>query len=799
MRDQPALKAALIFVAGILIGHFLTIPIHILFVFSLFLSLLTFGIFLTKKYPFPLEAFAVLSLFSVGVLRYQMVSNLFPPNHILRSLSLSQPVTVHGFLTQDPIRKPGRTELTAETLRVKLGDSTFSTCGKILISVYQENPISLQYGDEIVSSGKLEAPKGLRNPGGFDYRAYLARKNVCAILRTPIPPEITPTGKKHGSVLLRKIVYPARRFAIQTIEKITSGPSRSILQALLVGEKEELVPEIRDDFAKAGVIHVLAVSGLHVGFILLILVTVFGLFRLPYPARVVFTLLGLVFYALLTEARAPVVRATIMASIFLAGTLIERRTEPLNAIGVAALGILFFRPHDLFDIGFQLSFTAVLSIVYFYKRLQSLPSMSKLNQAVASNTIGKTGWSIFLVSLSAQIGTLPLTVYYFNRIPVLSLAANIVVIPLVGLVVALGFASLLFAIVSPWIAAVYGALNQELITILLKFVAWTGSLPISHATIPTPPIVYTACYFILLPFLFNHANPRLRKRLLFLLAMCLNFIVWKSVLSNDAGKLTWIQFDVGQGDSALLQLPRGKTLLIDGGDKRSFFDSGERVIAPYLRKKGIRKLDAVLLTHPHNDHVGGLIYILKHFKIGEMITAGVPFQSDLYHQFETEIQRKKIPWRTITAPDSVVFPPAVKLMFYSPTEERKTKTEDLFHDINNHSLVMRILFGKTRLLFMGDAESEVEHEILRTAQPIYCDAMKVGHHGSATSSTPLFIQQAHPHQGIISVGENNQYHHPSKYVIQRFRILGTEIHRTDQEGAIVFSSDGKTVEKVAWR
>lgn len=797
MNKQPALKAVLILIVGIIAGRTMRVDFTTLLVFSILLFGITIALFISKKVSRLVQFFLALSFISIGFIRYQQ-AQLLPGNHITHFVTSPPKImTLRGYLTKDPIAKPGKIELIIESLTLRDGKRMKPIRGKVLVSVYQDKPIHFHYGDVLLVTGQLQRPKGRRNPGGFDYRATLARKDIHTILLASKLSPIQRTGEIRGSYILRKVIYPVRRYVLQTINKTMSQSTRPLLRALLIGEKGNIPPELRDSFAKAGIMHVLAVSGLHVGFVLIILTTVLGLLRIPYPARVLLIILGLIFYVLLTEAKDPVVRAAIMAGVYLVGTLIERQTIAFNVIGVAALTILLIRPQDLFDAGFQLSFIAVSSIVYFYQKLRTTPFLIKLHQHFSKKAIGKTILTLFLISLAAQIGIIPLVAYYFNRIPLLSLFVNIFTIPIVGLIVALGFTSVILGILSPWIAAVYGALNQELVTLFYKVISWIGSMSFSHITVPSPNILLISSYFFLMLFLFNLRSPMLRKRFVFLLLIGLNLSIWKAALAKDGCQMTWIQFDVGQGDAAILHLPRGKTLLFDGGDKHPFFDNGERVIAPYLRRKGIRKIDIVFLSHPHDDHVGGLIYILNHFKIGEIIMVPTRFGSDLYQRFQGIANDKKIPVRWVTGLDSLELP-GVKFFLFSP-KGNQNQMVDQFDDVNNRSLIVRVLYGKTRLLFMGDAEKQAEEDILFSGRTLTCDGIKVGHHGSTTSSTFPFLQRVRPKHAVISVGEHNRFRHPSMSVIGRFQLLGSAVHRTDREGAILLRSDGKKLEHVNWR
>ena len=271
--------------------------------------------------------------------------------------------------------------------------------------------------------------------------------------------------------------------------------------------------------------------------------------------------------------------------------------------------------------------------------------------------------------------------------------------------------------------------------------------------------------------------------------------MWNGVFHNDFGKVKWIQFDVGQGDAALLRLPRGKTILIDGGPKRPHYDNGERVIAPYLRKSGIKKVDSIILTHPHSDHLGGLLYILNHFQVGEVITAGSEYDSKIHTDFQEIIQKRNISHRIVTAPDSLIEFPGIKLYFLSPTEKRKSMASNL----NNQSLVLGLYYGESKMFFMGDAERGVEEEMIQLYKNLDCDLIKAGHHGSFTSNTESFLNIVTPDKAIISVGATNRFRHPSKSCINRLMEKDIGIHRTDIAGAVIFQTDGKKIEKIRWR
>jgi competence protein ComEC len=309
---------------------------------------------------------------------------------------------------------------------------------------------------------------------------------------------------------------------------------------------------------------------------------------------------------------------------------VERESDILNAIAFAGLVILCWNPQFLFDLGFQLSFAATLSIVYLYGRLKEL-----LFPFLKNTSAPWVKWvcSGFLVSLSAQLGTQPIIAASFQKVPVISLVVNLLVVPLIGLVVALGFTSALLGLVSMGLARLYAAANWLLLTGLLELVNFAAALPFAYIPVSQPPARFIVLYYGFLVLGANIKRSRAARRaFLFGGLVLLNLLVWEGALETD-GRLSVLFFDVGQGDAALVRFPNQRTMLIDGGERRLGHDCGERVICPYLRRAGIGRLDVVVLTHADNDHVGGLPAVLQEYPTRLVLDSGARQSTAAYLRF----------------------------------------------------------------------------------------------------------------------------------------------------------------------
>ncbi len=597
---RPALAAAVYFGLGVLIGHRWSVPVGALLGGSgaLFLiALVGLGRGWRRRW---MGGVLGCLLCALGAMRYEVVTEALPERHLVRFTGRADEVEIGGVVGREPERMGEDLRVLLLVGQVVVGDSVFAACGEALIRFRKMRP-TLDYGDRVRLRLRLLRPEPARNPGAFDYRDYLERKGIYGMGRVRRPEQILEVRRGGGNRFWKGVVLPVRRAVRRAVDLNLSGGPAGLLKGVLLGEKRGVPEEVKAAFARSGVNHVLAVSGLHVG--LIAASVFFGLrtFGVGRRATGLTTVGALLMYALVTGLPPSVIRASTMGSIAILGNLGDREGEGLNTLGTAALGVLAFQPQDLFDVGFQLSFAAAGAILLFYRPIRAWMPVSE------RRVWGKWICAPLAVSLAAQAGASPFVAVYFGHLAPVSLLANLIVVPLMGAAVALGLLSVLCSIFLEPLAVLFNGANWVVLkgaiiaADLLARPAWAS------VEVPKPTWLATCLYFCLLMLIVPEVRQHRAGR--YLVFCCLglaNLWVWGGVFQRPSG-LEVLVLDVGQGDGVFLRFPNGRTMLVDGGLRARGIDMGERVLAPFLRERGIRRIDVVVASHPHSDYIGGVI------------------------------------------------------------------------------------------------------------------------------------------------------------------------------------------------
>jgi competence protein ComEC len=588
-------------------------------------------------------------------------------------------------------------------------------------------------------------------------------------------------------------------------------PSSGIFKALVLGEQGDLPEEIKEYFILTGTAHLLAISGDQFGIVALLSFSLIiwmlkrsEFLLLSISVRkwaAALTMPCIALYALIAGGGISVIRAAIMVITFLFSILLNRERNLLHTLALAAFLILIFSPPSLFDVSFQLSFLAVLSILYLVPRILQGFKREEISQLLKTswkkNTLRYAGLSL-LVTAVAILGTAPFVTLHFNRFAPIGFITNLFIIPWVGfLIVPLSLAASIFSFFFVPFATFLINLNGFITLILLRVLAFFASLPLASFFVSTPTALEIVLFYSLL-FLLTHLGKGRKIRYLFAglcIAFACDLAYWnlKDLFQKDL-KLTFI--DVGHGDSILIEFPKGKKMLVDGGGLyEDRFDVGQHVIAPFLWKNKIRKIDTLVLTHPDPDHFKGLNFIAQHFSIGQFWDNGFETQSEPYLQLKETLRQKNTKTQSLNEESPSQIINGVELSVLNPpawnTMQRKAQHP---RDLNNWSLVMKLQFKNVSVLLAGDIGKEAEARMLRNGCGLGADILKIPHHGSSSSSSLPFLDRVKPAYAILSVGERNIARLPHPDILKRYEQLGSRILRTDQHGAITVMTDGEKIE-----
>ena len=793
---NPFIILTIVTIIGILIGKFLFSIEYAFWLSCIFIILFLFSSFIINSKNISL-LFLFVSLIFIMAVRINVVYN-FPDNHIAFQ-DYSKIESITGKVIETKYKSNNKNKYTISVSNAEIDNQQIETNGKVLLSVVKVTQ-KFYYGDLLKIRCKLQEPKSQRNPGQFDYKNYLSGKDIFLISYINHIDSVDVLEQRAGNIFIHAIIEPLKNHFNQSINSFLSPENGSILRALLLGEKQDIDDETLNQFKNVGVIHVLAISGLHVGFIIIFVLIFLSFFRLNYKTKIYSLLIILFIYIVIINFKAPVIRASIMAALYLLAKLTERKISLFNIIFFAAFLLLVIDPRDIFNPGFQFSFAAVISIVYGYPKLNELiPLKMKLNSINKGSGIKgfffKFIWDPLLVSLAAVLGTLPLTIYYYGIMPTYAIFANILVIPLVGLIVFLGIFLVVFALFSSLVAGSLGNLIDLLFDLLKYVISVFYEFPYSYFYSATPSIFMVLLMLILVYILFNIKS---RSHQLSGIGIILVLLFININHSSNSNHLEVTFLDVGQGDACFIKFPNGESMLVDGGDATKDWDQGKNTIVPFLKFNDISRIKYVVASHAHNDHIGGLTEILNTVSVDTLVISSYEFITKKYKEMIEICEIKNIPIRYVEKGDLLYPDSSCRVYILHPSENFVKETDYSGVECNNSSIIMKIQYGENGILLTGDSEKKAEKAYTEYADFLECEIIKIGHHGSRTSSTQNMLNYVNPMVGVISVAERNKFRHPSPVTINKLRDNNIKSFLTSTNGAVKFQISPDKIKLINW-
>jgi len=760
MIRRPIQLITIFYLLGLILQNQIKLPLNLILI-SLLISLATIIYLFFKKRQF--SSLILITILIIGFLQIEL--NNLDKGELL--YFKDKEVNIYGTL----IKKNPRdfNEYYFFVKRVFIQGKKYLVKEKSILRL-EENEISYDNRNVIVK-GIITEPNPARNPGMFNYKLYLRARGINTI--------IYPTEKINvlgdGNLGFRSIRSSIVNYLYKSTEEILGGNTGRVALSIAFGDKSLLDEKIYGYFKDSGAAHILAVSGLHFGILFLFLKSLFKKIRINNFYSSVILLVIIWFFAFLVGYPISGVRAAGMISLFIISDMFNRRYDIFTSLYLIGLLSIMVNPLILYDIGFQLSFVAVFSIGIFYNFLYN-------KFKFFPDSINK----IISLSISAQIGIIPIMIYHFNTINPWSVLFNIPMVYLTGLIMPL---IILFFVTLPInlsLASFFGLINKVLIMLLIEIAKLIELVPFSKILLPTPSlflIVMYYCTLLIIRYCFKDDKYKkiITKRIIasFYILMIIAIII-NNIYSKDF-EVTFV--DVGQGDCTLIETP-SKRILIDGGNFNT-----SNLVTQFLLKKGILNLDIIAISHIHNDHIGGIIDVVRNIRVGNILIGTDYYTSSEWIQLKDEAKKRKIPINRVYKGNIININKDLVIEVLHPTKEIFEYNND---SVNNNSLVFLLKYKDIEILFTGDIESEGIQSIISNNYS-NIDIIKIPHHGSSQAVTPSLIDTFNPKVAVIQVGKNT-YGHPHKSVVDLLEKNNIIVLRNDKHGAIIIKKKGTSIE-----
>ncbi len=736
--------------------------------------------------PFFFSALTALFFFLWGLFALHPWLSPESSPYSVKSKASDNPVTIEGVISARPSILPDGSRLIVQAECVIRGGRAEATSGFLLLYI-SKGDVSLFRGDRIRFVSRISLPHRLGLPGEFDYSRFLALQEISATCRVATQNEIVLIRSAATESVQRSIDLIAQRLGDAIRNSIPDARVSSILAALVIGDQGRIPRDLADAYTRAGVNHILSISGFHVGIIAAFItgMIIWFLTRFEYPAlrwnvrriAVLIAVPAMVAYLFLTGNAPATARSVIMLTVFAVALFSEREHDAINTLLFAAFILVAINPPTLFDVSFQLSFISLWGI------LVAVPLITKRTAHISSLWL-RTLIQFVAASVAASFVTLLPVLFVFKVASLNGILTNFLIVPLLGYgAVLAGFIALPLVVLLPASASLLFWPAAALIAISNRFILWCTSLPV----LTFYGITGWDMFFFLL---FMTCMTFLKNRILLsvsgvLIPICGCALHLYTATASD-GRLHITMLSVGQAESILVRCPDGSTLLVDGGGylHDNGHDFGQRVLTPALGALHVGRVNRMIATHDHSDHSGGLPFVIKNFEVDAFWSV-----SSVTPAIVKELKIKHVPRRTLAAGDIFTLPGPVIVTVLSPVKSPQSSGRDEA-SVNEQSLVFRLRYRDFSMIFCADAGFEAEQRMLSDRHELKSTVLKVGHHGSRFSTSEEFLERVHPELAFISAGAGNRFGLPSERTVDLLKLRKINLYRTDHDGTIELATDG---------
>ncbi len=741
-----------------------------------------------------------------GIIRFQSIPSGEPLQDYQEGFH-----KIRGIVSEDPKVGDFSTTLRFEVTEIRVNEKWKGVSGTLQVYASKfpaalaesRDPPYYRYGDLLEIAGVLESPDPPEKGEEFNFREYLARQGIHTIMYWPKGVKLLAAGQKST---IMELIYSLRGNISQALEKVMPEPQCSLAKAMLLGQRSSIPSQVKEMFSNTGTAHLLAISGVHVSIVVGIAmgagILIFGRHR-PYYVLLALALVWL--YVMLSGMRPSAIRAATMGSLWLYADWIGRPRSAFTALTFAAAVMLAFDPSLLATIGFQLSFAAMAGLIFLTPMVHDwskrmLGGETKEVSPAINFVLGSCS-----VTLGAILATLPLISHYFHMIPLVGLPATFLTLPAIpGIIVTVALTGIV-GIFATGVASILGWISWLFLTYVLEIVDIFSAFPSVPIEFSTPAIC--AYYGILIAGIWIPKNGSnisagaimIKDRLAtasrgattiptkwaILPLLVLTALVWSAVVTTPDSRLHIFVFDVGQGDAILIQKGT-QQMLIDGGPSPEKVTNQLGTTMPFWD----RNIEMVVLTHPESDHLSGLVEVIQRYEVEKVLTSGQDSDSGTYVEWRKLIREQNIE-RIVARQGQVIdMGEEAQLKVLHPKTNQFNET-DL--NVNNKSIVLRLMHGKFSCLLTGDIEAEAEELLLNQDITLRSTVLKVPHHGSSSSTTTEFLSDVAPIVAVVSVGADNRFGHPAEKVVDRLEgeVEKDMLFSTSEDGTVELITNGQ--------